>query len=367
MIDPKEVRVFLYGKLIGKLALTSQGFTAFQYDTEFQRTGFSISPLKLPLTPEVFIADPLPFQANFGVFDDSLPDGWGRLLQDRELRQKGINPFSINSLQRLAIVGGNGRGALEYEPIENEFTQGIISSLSLPEIAKASEQILDDEDIPAEQWKEIVRAGGSSGGARPKVFIKSDGKEWLVKFANQQDSKKIGQIEFQYAKLAGKCGITMPQVKLFDNKYFGTQRFDRIYENGKLVRKVHTVSVAGLLNADYRIPALDYSDLLILTQILTRDMMQIEQMFRRMVFNVLIGNRDDHAKNFAFIMTENGEWVLSPAYDLLPSEGFNGFHTTTINGNGKPVQEDMISIGSKVGMKESNMQQIIREIRSILQ
>ncbi|AYG00393.1 type II toxin-antitoxin system HipA family toxin [Lactococcus allomyrinae] len=367
MIEPKEIQVMLYGKVVGKLALTPQGLTAFQYDSDFQQSGYSISPLKLPLNSNVFVADSMPFQGNFGVFDDSLPDGWGRLLQDRELRKRGVDPLSITTLQRLAIIGGNGRGALEYRPVERGFSQETTSSFSLREIAEASEYILDDKEVPVEQWREIVKAGGSSGGARPKVFIESDGKEWLVKFPSQLDSPNVGEMEYRTADLARKCGIVMPETRLFDGKYFGTCRFDRFYENGKVVKKLHTVSSAGLLNANYRIPSLDYSDLLILTQILTRNMVQIEQMFRRMVFNIMIGNRDDHAKNFSFVMSEQGGWELSPAYDLLPSEGFNGFHTTTVNGNGRPTESDMINIGLKVGFSKGKIIQIIDEVQSVLE
>jgi serine/threonine-protein kinase HipA len=135
----------------------------------------------------------------------------------------------------------------------------------------------------------------------------------------------------------------MPETRLLEGKYFGVERFDRTH--GK---KIHTVSAAGLLHADYRIPCLDYLDLLKLCQILTKNMEEVGMLFRVMAFNVSIKNRDDHAKNFAFQLI-NGEWKLSPAYDLLPSSGFNGFHTTTVNNNGEPTLHDMMTVADKSG------------------
>lgn len=367
MIEPEEIIVRLYGENVGKIALSPQGFAVFQYDSEYLSQGFSISPFKLPLRDEVFIATATPFRGNFGVFDDSLPDGWGRLLQDRDLQAKGINPFELSVLQRLAIIGKNGRGALEYEPVDDTLLSQNVDDSDLERFAKNSERVLDDQEIPAQDWRELIKGGGSSGGARPKVFVKSAGKEWLVKFASQIDPGNIGAIEYQYAQLARACGIEMPEVRLFDGKYFGTQRFDRTHLENGAVKKVHVVSSAGLLNADYRIPSLDYKDLLTLTKVLTRDMSQVEQFFRRMLFNVLIGNRDDHAKNFAFMMSESSEWRLTPAYDLLPSEGFNGYHTTTVNGNGKPQKEDCFKLGVEVGLTDSFVHKCYEEMREVLE
>lgn len=148
----------------------------------------------------------------------------------------------------------------------------------------------------------------------------------------------------------------MAETRLFDNRYFGVERFDRAPQG-----KIHTVSAAGLLNADYRIPSLDYSLLLKLTLNLTKDMEQVVEMFRLMVFNVLISNMDDHAKNFSFQWI-NGEWRLSPAYDLLPSSGFNGYHTTTINGKGEPTVADIIAVATQIGLSKQQATNIIEEL-----
>ena len=148
----------------------------------------------------------------------------------------------------------------------------------------------------------------------------------------------------------------MSNTKLFNGKYFGTERFDR-----SSTGKIHTISVAGVLNADYRNPSLDYLSLLKLSLFLTRDMNEVKKMFRLMVFNIFISNRDDHAKNFSFQYIDS--WKLSPAYDLLPSSGFNGYHTTTINGKGDPSLSDVLFIGKEVGIAENQAKKIVEEIR----
>lgn len=152
----------------------------------------------------------------------------------------------------------------------------------------------------------------------------------------------------------------MPETRLFEGKYFGVERFDRTS-----LGKVHTVSVAGLLNADYRAPSLDYGDLLQLCHILTKNMEEVYALFRQMVFNIVIKNRDDHAKNFSFQLI-NGEWKLSPAYDLLPSSGFNGFHTTTVNNNGEPTVNDMMTVAAKVGLNKQRATEIVEEINTLV-
>lgn len=174
------------------------------------------------------------------------------------------------------------------------------------------------------------------------------------------DPTNVGEIEYKYSLLAKKCGINMSETKLFDGKYFGVERFDRI-PNGK----IHTVSAAGLLNADYLVPSLDYGDLLQLCHILTKNMEEVYALFRQLVFNVAIKNRDDHAKNFSFQLI-NGEWKLSPAYDLLPSSGFNGFHTTTVNNNGEPTVDDMMTVASKVGLNKRRTTEIMQEVEALV-
>jgi serine/threonine-protein kinase HipA len=153
----------------------------------------------------------------------------------------------------------------------------------------------------------------------------------------------------------------MAETRLFEGRFFGARRFDRTDQG-----KVHVVSAAGLVNADYRVPSLDYTSLMALTRRLTRDTAEVEQVYRRMVFNVAIGNRDDHAKNFAFMMDPAGRWRLAPAYDLLPSPGFNGFHTTTVNGTGRPGDEDLVAVGVRAGLRRRDAAGIVGQIRAVV-
>jgi serine/threonine-protein kinase HipA len=339
------------GAKVGRMALIHDSLCVFEYDTGYLTSGKSISPFYLPLNPGLIVAKREPFNGGFGVFADSLPDGWGNLILDRFLKSKGIEPDKLTTLQRLAFVGTTGRGALEYYPDYSESTADEI--LKLDHLAAETQKVLVTE-YSGDSLEILYKYGGSPGGARPKVFVTVDGKEWLIKFKTTTDPEDIGKIEYEYSILAKKCGINMPETKLFEGKYFGTTRFDRTPNS-----KIHTVSAAGLLNADYRIPSLDYLDLLKLCHILTKNMKEVEALFRLMVFNVAIKNRDDHAKNFSFQLIDN-EWILSPAYDLLPSSGFNGFHTTTVNNNGVPTENDMMIVAEKTGLNKQYAKEIIK-------
>lgn len=357
MMDIKVIQVSMNNREVGKLALTSDYLCAFEYTSDWLANGVSISPFHLPLKKEVFIAKRNPFNGGFGVFDDSLPDGWGSLILDRYLKSKGINVRELSLLQQLALVGSTGRGALEYRPDHSETTSEELADFDT--IAAETEKILTSE-YAGEGLESLYRHGGSPGGARPKVFVKIDNKEWLVKFKATLDSKNIGEVEYHYSLLAKKCGIEMPETKLFEGKYFGVQRYDR-----KPNKKIHTISAAGLLNANYREPALDYESLLNACLQLTKNMEEVIKLFRIMVFNVVIKNHDDHAKNFSFQLVNN-EWILAPAYDLLPSDGFNGQHTTTVNGNGKPTAKDMLIVAKNVGMDGKVAKEIMEEVGGIV-
>lgn len=353
----KVIEVLMNDTKIGRIAMIPDFLSAFEYDSAYLLSGVSISPFNLPLKSEVFIAKRTPFNGGFGVFDDSLPDGWGNLILDRYLKSKGIDPAKLTLLQRLSLIGSTGRGALEYRPDYSESTTDEI--INFDNLANEAEKILTT-DYEGESLDTLYKYGGSSGGARPKVFVKIEDKEWLVKFKATMDSVNIGVVEYEYSKLARKCGINMPETKLFERKYFGVERFDRTL-NGK----IHTVSAAGLLNANYRVPSLDYGDLLQLCHILTKNMEEVYALFRQMVFNIAIKNRDDHAKNFSFQLVGT-EWKLSPAYDLLPSNGFNGFHTTTINNNGEPTTDDILAVAARVGLNKKQTIEIMQEVNTLV-
>ena len=330
----KQIEVIYNNRQVGRLALTKAGLCAFEYSAEWLSSGFSISPVELPLRSGVFIAKPRPFEGGFGVFDDCLPDGWGLLILDRYLQQKGINPRALTLLDRLALVGSSGRGALEFRPDDFE------------KLALEAERILNSDEYRGEGIEEFQDRGGSPGGARPKIFARYEGKEWLVKFRAKRDPQSIGMDEYRYSLRAKECGIEMPDTRLFEGKYFGVERFDRTPQG-----KLHVVSVAGLIGADYRLPSIDYKHIFQVCAMLTHSVSELWKVYRLMVFNYLIGNKDDHAKNFAFIHRD-GDWHFAPAYDLLPSDGINGFRTTSINDSIEPTKEDLLTVAAKAGLDE---------------
>lgn len=347
MIHLDSIKVFWNKREVGTLALTPEGLCAFEYSGTWLNNGVSISPFELPIKESVFIARPEPFYGGFGVFDDSLPDGWGLLIQDRYLQGRGINPQSLNLLDRLALVGTQGRGALEFHPDRSLISDA--DYIDFERLSRESEEILRNKKYSGEGIEEFQKRGGSPGGARPKVTVKYEGKEWLVKFPSLEDGKDIGKLEYEISILAQKSGIEMPETRLFEGKYFGVERFDR--NEGE---KLHVVSVAGLLRADYRLPSIDYYHIFKIASVLSHNQEDLWKIYRLMVFNYLIDNNDDHAKNFSFIY-RNNEWRFSPAYDLLPSNGINGFRTTSINDSITPQKKDLIELGGKFGLKEKDL------------
>ena len=361
----KSVYVFYAGRSVGTLAATRDGVLAFEYEDEWLRDGFSISPLSLPLEKRVFVADRHPLDGVFGVFDDSLPDGWGRLLVDRLLRSQGIDPYEVGPIARLSLVGSSGMGALEYEPATDVPLAG--SALDLDELAEECARLLRtdfSEDLDA-----LFALGGSSGGARPKILTRIDGEEWIVKFPASVDGPAIGLEEYRIALAAQACGIAMPEVRLFPSKrcegYFGVRRFDRVRDAHGRTTKVHMASAGALLEAWHRIPDLDYDMLVKRTLKLTDDFSEVERLYRLMCFNVFVGNRDDHAKNFSYLYDEpRGAWTLSPAYDLTRNDGMNGEHATTVNGKGRNIElEDLLAVGARAGLTPSCARVIADEAR----
>ncbi|MFI3299925.1 MAG: type II toxin-antitoxin system HipA family toxin [Candidatus Gastranaerophilales bacterium] len=358
MNNYKSLKVLYNGKNVGTLAITSDNLVAFQYDEQWLVSGFSISPFSLPLEKKVFIPKFEPLDGLFGVFNDSLPDGWGRLLVDRFLLKNKIEPQAINNLNRLALVDNSTMGALTYF---SEYKFDItLNDLSLDELSKECENILKTDY--SQNLDELFAQGGSSGGARPKIHTKFNDEDWIIKFPSSFDLENIGQLEYDYSICAKECGIIMPETNLFESKiysgYFGVKRFDRQGD-----KKKHMVSVSGLLETTHRLPNLDYNLLMKLTLELTKDYSQIEQMFRLMCFNVFSHNRDDHSKNFSFLYEEKQGWKLSPAYDLTYSSSINGEHATTINGEGKnPSKDDILAVAKNIAMNEKLAKTIILEI-----
>ena len=362
----KSLQVFYNEKKVGTLALMKNNIVAFEYDSNWITNGFSISPFSLPLKKQVFIPRIDPFDGLYGVFSDSLPDGWGRLLVDRMLNSQNINPREISQIDRLAIVGETGMGALSYKPeynlLEDKDYQEDYDNLAL-----SCKKILNTEH--SADLDKLFKLGGSSGGARPKILTKIDNEDWIIKFPSSLDDSNIGKLEYLYSVCAKKCKIDIPETKLFPSKissgYFGIKRFDRKKLSTGTIRKLHMISVSGLLETSHRIPNLDYNDLMQLTLNLTKSFEEVEKLFRLMCFNVFSHNRDDHSKNFSFIYNEDlNKWELSPAYDLTYSYSINGEHATTINGNGvNPGLNDILKVAEKIGLYKKKAEKIAIEIR----
>jgi len=377
----KEIRVGLQFDQetlpVGRLAASGRA-VFFEYDQTFLTTGLEISPLRLPLKPGLQSFRHDVFDGLPGVFGDSLPDGWGRLLIDRAARAQGFMPEELSVLDRLAHVGGSGMGALVYEPdVGFDPEQG---SIDLDLLAEGAQHILAGE--ASELLDVLISLNGSSAGARPKAILGIDaGKcnlihgsndlpenydHWIVKFGNSQDGADAGAVEYIYSIMARDAGLEMPETHLFPSRsgagFFGVRRFDRITS-----KRLHLHSVAGLLHADYRLPTLDYRDLAALTFHLTRDVREVERLIRMAVFNVLAHNRDDHAKNFSFLMDASGRWRLSPAYDLTFSSGPGGQQSMMVMGEGLNITgRHLIDLGIEAGLDQDILPTMIERTKQAL-
>jgi serine/threonine-protein kinase HipA len=347
----------------------------FEYDQGFLRSGLQLSPIHLPLRAGIHEGPPEPFAGLAGVFSDSLPDGWGLLLMDRAFRQRGVSREAITPLDRLAFLGTRAMGALSYHPPADP-EEGFGAAVELDAMAEQAGRLLAgsaEEVLP-----ELLRAGGSPGGARPKVvvgFREGDGsmisgagplppgfRALLVKFGARSDAADAGVVELAYSRMAAAAGIRVPPARIFSTpgggRYFAAERFDR---PGGGRRHVHTL--AGLLHADFRLPSLDYEAYLRATLHLTRDVAAVAEAFRRMVFNVLACNRDDHARNFAFLMEPEGTWRHTPAYDLTFSSGPGGEHTMSVAGEGRaPGRRHFAELAAKMSIEARVRDRIIEQV-----
>lgn len=379
-VDELHVGLNLEGRdlQVGRLAFYDRRIY-FEYDSTFISTNLQISPFHLPLESGVKTFDPAQFEGLPGVFNDSLPDGWGRLLFDRLLRKQNVLVEEVSPLDRLAYVGQKGMGALIYQPgfSEEESQEDIV----LDQLAERMKIVLEGhaDDV----LEELFTLNGSSAGARPKAMVGLDSKfermvhgtfdlphgyiHWMVKFANSTDGLDSGAIEYVYSLMARNAGLDIPFTMLFpalnNSGYFATQRFDR---NGN--KRLHTHTACGLLHSDFRIPALDYEEVLTLTAVLTKDVREVEKAFRLAVFNVLAHNRDDHSKNISFLMNGTGEWKLAPCYDLTFSAGPNGEQSTTVMGEGRnPGIKELSKLGLAAKINPELIGSIIDQTQQALQ
>lgn len=356
-----KITVFHNRDLVGTLQMTPDGRScAFEYSREWLSSGFALSPFELPLTSDMIFSEPDKFDRGFAVFEDSIPDGYGLYLIDRMLRKSGFQLRNLNPLQRLAIVGSSGMGALRYEPaVSLDSIKAGVSIEELDDIQRKALEILSEKGEGDESL--LYYNSANSGGARPKVVMADlDGSHWLVKFRHTYDSAEIGKEEYLYMSTAAKCGINIPRIRLLKDRYFAIERFD--IEDGM---GVHVITAAALLKSDFRNQDADYTNLLALTGYLTQDPHQVEEMYRRMVFNLVCDNKDDHTKNFSFICRK-GVWSLAPAYDITYSpEGSNGQHVTSLFYDGNPAKDLVIKAGTRIRIPKATCEAIIDKVETV--
>ena len=377
------LRVLCGGMYVGQLA-EKNGTIVFQYERTWLANGFDLAPNSMPFDGDAHTAARADFQGLHGVFNDSLPDGWGLLLMDRVLKKyQNLDRAQITPLHRLAYMGHRCMGALEYQPELLPERPGAM--IDLADIAEQSLRVLHGET--SDVLEELRICGGSPGGARPKVTVAFPEKmgtclssfgelpdgytHWIVKFRNDSrygdaDPIDIGRLEMAYADMARAAGLEMPRTHLLEltvnrkkEAFFAVQRFDR-----DASRKIHFLSLAGYAYANHRVPCLDYgSGVLPATKKLTKSDGEVEKAFRLMVFNVLAHNKDDHSKNFAYLRDPLKEgWRLAPAYDLTFNTGMSNHHTTSINGAGNPTFNDIKKVATDRKVKD--WQRVLDEVRS---
>ena len=347
--------------------------TAFEFAGEFLSAGLKLAPFRLPLGGGLKIYDRSGNMETFGLFDDSLPDGWGRRIVDRMfMKREGRLPTIT---ERLMCVGRSGKGALVYEPAD-EAAEAVNEAFDLASLAK--EAMAFDAGEAEGALQQLRKAGGSSGGARPKAYVGYNPKtgevcaeshtlppgfeHWIVKFNTRHEGDKAGEMEYRYYEAAVAAGADIAPshlVKTKAGKFFMTRRFDRTDGGGR----VHMASAAGLLHADYRIPGDEYALLFRLTDALTHDRSAKVELFRRACLNVVAHNRDDHLKNFSFLMDETGRWSLAPFYDFTHAEGPNGWQTLSVSGEGvNPGVDDLRRLAKDVGLESHESEPVIDRV-----
>ncbi|MGA8205635.1 MAG: type II toxin-antitoxin system HipA family toxin, partial [Woeseiaceae bacterium] len=370
MTTVAEVR--LWGKTIGAVSLADVETVAdFQYDPAFAASGIEVSPLTMPLATRVYRFPelaPNTFYGLPGMLADSLPDRFGHALVDAWLASQGRTPDSFNAVERLCYTGARGMGALEFRPARGPAARQA-SRVDIDRLVELASEILThrnalDVSFAGDEKKsaltEILRVGTSAGGARAKAVIAwnpetnevrsgqvTAGKGfqyWILKFdgvsgnrdKELEDPQGYGVIEYAYARMAKDAGIEMSECRLFEEsgrRHFMSRRFDRTDDGDKL----HMQSLCGLAHFDYNLAgAYSYEQALLAMRRLDLPMQSIEEQFRRMVFNVVARNQDDHVKNIAFLMDKSGRWSLSPAFDVTysynPAGQWTAAHQMTING-----------------------------------
>lgn len=366
-------------KKLGTLAWSGRERRAyFEYAAEFLAAPLLVSPFHMMASTGLIAAPRDPFDGLHGVFNDSLPDGWGRLLLDRRLQRAGIDYTRLTPVDRLSAVGRTGMGALSYVPeLPDDQEPHPVTDLDWfadqVELVQAEMDVADIDSLQGAQ--------GGSAGARPKIMIGFNQAEnrcvldygqpldpgferWMVKAPSSDDPREIGAEEKAYSLMAVAAGLTMADTLLLETRkgrrLFATKRFDRTPAG-----RLHMHTASGLLNASHREASVNYEQLHKLTHIMTRDATEVLKMFRNMVFNVFARNRDDHAKNHAFLMDGNGRWSLAPAYDLTFSSGPGGEHSTAIAGEGRnPGMSHLLAVSRGASISDQDAREVIEQVRA---
>lgn len=361
----------------GRLAM-DRGLAQLEWSRDVIAAKLAVDPYLYPPLPGVHAARGREFMGLHGFLSDSLPDGWGFLVMRRRLAKLGIDIGTLSPLERLALVGEQGRGALIYTPATTPSDD--TASLDLDALAAESAVLIAGEESKLADT--LAKLAGGSGGARPKVHVGFDGRggisvgageiapghtAWLVKFRAPNDAIDIGPIEEAYAAMAEASGLTVSEHRLIPaNKghgYFATRRFDRPDSGGRL----HMVSLAGAIEAPPEVPAMGYDMFLRATRAITRRADDVKQAFRRMVFNVLAHNRDDHTRQQAYLMDARGDWRLAPAYDLTFAPGPGGEHYLDIEGEGRrPTRAHVAAVGVRHNLSVKEVAATIEEVRAAL-
>ena len=398
-IPVRAIKVSLWGRTVGAIVPYSPGCCAFEYAPEFLSSGLDIAPLKMPLAngagPYVFNEfDRGVFMGLPGVFADSLPDGFGNTLINEYLRRQGIEAGAITALDRLAYIGSRGMGALCYEPERNPHG-GKPLALNMRDLTEEAHTVLKgslSKMSGNDALRSILRVGVSAGGGKAKAVVGwnretgqflagdrslPDGFEhWIVKFTPPEYPYR-GRCEYEIMQKARAAGIETTECRLFELdgiEHFMTRRFDR---EGQSRYHVQTLAAIGHLPTGMGSEVCSYDDIFSVIDSLGLGYESKEQMFRRMAFNVLADESDDHTKNFSFLMRENGRWELAPAYDInggAPAEaeevldpwcGRHDFHAIKVNGKqSKITDDDLLQVADRFAL--GTAPRVIREVKAAL-
>ncbi len=364
-----------WGTLVSSSSITGRPLIAFEFSDEAKSRGLELSAYKLPLSGPALRKDFPAHQLGLpGPIYDSLPDGWGMLLMDRLFKRRGLNPARIGPLERLTYIGANAMGAMSFEPMAPE-AYASQEDIPLARLAAEVQDVLNGEG--GEFLQKLLQMGGSPQGARPKALLyrapaseiftttaAPDLEAWLIKFPARQEHPEVCAIEAVYSACLHKCAIKTPQTQYFQlpngQAAFATRRFDR-----QAGMRVPMQSLAAFTGADFQTPGtLDYANFLRATLMCTNDVREQAIAYERVVFNVVFNNRDDHPKNFAYIMSATGEWTLAPAYDVTFCDGPGGYHQMDVMGEALDIsRKSLVLLGiQEAGLSARETDAIIEKV-----